>query len=220
MKTIKLFTIMLVACSLSLITSTSVSATSISNELSPIFYQIIEDDEETPTVIQIPQAVTTPLTPSGNLTLVDDIETENEESKQFITVISKNGNYFYIIIDRENDKENVYFLNLVDEYDLLQLLGEEFSMPEPELVEVVVEKEVYVEPVVTETPQPVEQKSSSILPILLLLALGGGGAFYYFKFIKDKDDAPIDNDFDDDDDDMYVDDEEDDNDNQVDDEVE
>ena len=76
------------------------------------------------------------LTPVGNLTLVDDIlqdestasveKLENEQkSKQFITVQSKNGNYFYIIIDRSGDKENVYFLNLVDETDLFALLETE-----------------------------------------------------------------------------------------------
>ena len=62
------------------------------------------------------------LTPDGNLTLIDDIlqagafvsdETERAE-KQFITVQSKNGNYFYLVIDRSGDTEHVYFLNLVD----------------------------------------------------------------------------------------------------------
>lgn len=66
-----------------------------------------------------------PLTPDGNLTLVDDITSE-KTGKQFITVVSKNGNYFYIIIDRDDEGENtVHFLNLVDEADLLNLMDEE-----------------------------------------------------------------------------------------------
>lgn len=70
------------------------------------------------------------LTPDGNLSLIDDIQQvesyasdESElKDKQFITVQSKNGNYFYIVIDRSGDTENVYFLNLVDEADLMALM--------------------------------------------------------------------------------------------------
>ena len=67
---------------------------------------------------------TAALTPNGNLSLVDDVETSDSSSKQFITLQSKNGNYFYLVIDRSGDKENVYFLNLVDEADLMALIDD------------------------------------------------------------------------------------------------
>ena len=168
------------------------------------------------------------LTPVGTLTLIDDIlqdestisveKLENEQkSKQFITVQSKNGNYFYIIIDRSGDKENVYFLNLVDETDLFALLEteEETKETEPETkpapicicedkcitgevntkCEICVVtmkdcggKEVVQAPPVTD-PEPEKQDNSKLLLLLLLLAAGGGGAYWYFKMYKPKQDT-------------------------------
>lgn len=62
--------------------------------------------------------------PDGQLTLVDDFEYTgmdadgNVMSKQFITVQARDGSYFYIIIDRTGETENVHFLNQVDLADL------------------------------------------------------------------------------------------------------
>ena len=78
-------------------------------------------DEKTTTGGMEPEGV--PITPKGNATLVDDFYGD----KQLITVTTKAGNYFYILIDRANeDKEmSVHFLNQVDDADLLALLDEE-----------------------------------------------------------------------------------------------
>ena len=69
-------------------------------------------------------AETQPLTPDGNLEIVDDIV---HEDKQFITVKSRSGAEFYIVIDRSRDSDNVYFLNQVDDVDLFALLEEDSS---------------------------------------------------------------------------------------------
>ena len=52
-----------------------------------------------------PEEPMLPLTPDGNLTLVDDAGSPTKSGKQFITAVTKNGNYFYIIIDRDDKGE-------------------------------------------------------------------------------------------------------------------
>lgn len=134
-------------------------------------------------------------TPDGNLTLVDDLGGITKTGKQFITLVTKNGNYFYLIIDRDNEgSETVHFLNQVDEADLLSLMDEEESAQNqtPEEPE---------ETPVPETPEPEEEssetedmnmetetkKSVNLLPVALLsLALIGGGAAYGWMKLKGK----------------------------------
>ena len=68
------------------------------------------------------------LTPEGNLTLVDDYHTNYSDGsgQQFITLVSKSGNTFYLVIDRNaKGQQTVHFMNLVDEADLLALMEED-----------------------------------------------------------------------------------------------
>lgn len=63
---------------------------------------------------------------NGNLTVV---EQGSNGTQEFYQVQSKNGNTFYIIIDRTKNTENVYFLNQVDEADLMALIGSDDIQP-------------------------------------------------------------------------------------------
>ena len=155
-------------------------------------------------VVEEPE--TPPLTPKGNATLVDDYG----GNKQLITVTTKSGNCFYILIDRAAEGEQtVHFLNQVDEADLMALTetGEATKKPEVcnctekcEAGKVNTSCPVCVtsmtgctgkEPTPTPTEQPEEPKEKggnpgAVLALVLFVLLGGGAAFYYFKFMKPK----------------------------------
>ena len=134
----------------------------------------------------------TALTPEGNMTLVDDIgEEEDKSSQQFITLVTKAGNTFYLIIDRDKDgNQNVHFLNMVDEADLLALMDEEeaakYQEKEPEVTEPAeTEKPQETEPAPEEQKTESEQKKASPLPMIMLLLFvigaAGVGGYLYIK---------------------------------------
>ena len=148
------------------------------------------------------------LTPEGNAALVDDFG----GNKQLITVTTKSGNYFYILIDRANeDKETaVHFLNQVDEADLMALMEDGQSAEKPPVVCNCTEKceagavntkcEVCstdmtgctgkeAEPETPAEPaEPEKKESAGLNPVVLLpvLAVMGGAASPYFQFLKGK----------------------------------
>lgn len=131
-----------------------------------------------------------PLTPDGNLTLVDDVGAESSVGKQFVTLVSKNGNYFYLIIDRD-DKGNstVHFLNQVDEIDLMSLMEKENAeklqaelnqKEEPKVEETQPEEKVEV----IEEHEP-EKPINLLTIVVLVIVMIGGGVFAFMK-IKEK----------------------------------
>ena len=149
-----------------------------------------------------------PVTPEGNATLVDDFYGD----KQLITVTTKAGNYFYILIDRANeDKETaVHFLNQVDDADLQALL--EDGKKEPEVCTCTAKCQAGAvntacpvcknnltacngpepKPPQPEEEKPQEEKPSGmggLVVFFVIVLLGGGAALYFLKFKKEKADT-------------------------------
>ena len=203
-KIIRLFTAMLavVLCT----TAFAVPAFAGGGDGEPYYTETAE-----PEVTEEPQEETTggmepegqPLTPEGNATLVDDFYGD----KQLITVTTKAGNYFYILIDRANEDAEtaVHFLNQVDEADLMALMEDGEAQEAPAVCtctekcqagavntscpvcSVNMSECAGVEPEVEPEPEPEEEKSGgmgALALVLVLLVLGGGGAFAYIKFIR------------------------------------
>ncbi len=167
-----------------------------------------------------------PLEDEGNA-YTRDLLYDKATNKQFITIQTKNGNTFYIVIDYDapiNDEEEqyqTYFLNMVDESDLLALMDEdtvaslttcvcdahceagavnvECPVCKTNMSECTGKVPEPETPVEDDDEQPVEEpkSGSNMGMIIAIVAIAGvgGAAYYYFKFIRGKKNKDEDLDF-------------------------
>ena len=166
----------------------------------PVLPEVVEED-----VVTITDETSGALTPEGNLTLVDDYHTNYSDGsgQQFITLVSKSGATFYLVIDRNSKgAQTVHFMNLVDEADLLALMEEEAAdaytaekeaAAQAELDRLKAEEEAKKaaeEAAASGTETPKENKvtkiASGFLGAVVLIALAAGGIFYVFAKQKQK----------------------------------
>ena len=165
----------------------------------PVLPEVVED------VVTVTDEASGALTPEGNLTLVDDYHTDYSDGsgQQFITLVSKSGNTFYLVIDRNaKGQQTVHFMNLVDEADLLTLMEEDVAdaytaekeaaaQAEQDRLKAEEEaKKAAEETAASGTEQPTENKvtkiASGFLGVVVLIALAAGGSFYAFAKQKQK----------------------------------
>ena len=170
----------------------------------PVLPEVVEED-----VVTVTDETSGALTPEGNLTLVDDYHTNYSDGsgQQFITLVSKSGATFYLVIDRNaKGQQTVHFMNLVDEADLLALMEEDAAdaytaekeaaaQAEQDRLKAEEEaeeeaKKAAEEAAASGTEQPKENKvtkiASGFLGVFVLIALAAGGIFYAFAKQKQK----------------------------------
>lgn len=145
-------------------------------------------------------------TPDGNMSLIDDVQiVVDSEVIEILTVNTRNGNVFYLIIDRSGGEDSVHFLNQVDESDLLALLSDdekaeyESSKAAEESRQESIRAEEESRKAQTETedlPAAIQQPSGSdntvillgILAVLVVILIGGS-AFAVISLIRKKGEA-------------------------------
>ena len=166
----------------------------------PVLEEVVEED-----VVTVTDETSDALTPEGNLTLVDDYHTDYSDGsgQQFITLVSKSGATFYLVIDRNaKGQQTVHFMNLVDEADLLALMEEDAAdaytaekeaaaQAEQDKLKAEEEaKKAAEEAAASGTEQPKENKitkyAATFLGMIALVALAAGGGFYAFMKQKQK----------------------------------
>ena len=160
-------------------------------------------DEED--VVTVTDEETGALTPEGNLTLVDDYHTDYSDGsgQQFITLVSKSGATFYLVIDRNaKGQQTVHFMNLVDEADLLALMEEDaadaYTAEKEAAAQAAQErkqaeedaKKAAEEAAASGTEQTggnkVTKYAATFLGVLALVGLAAGGGIYTFMKQKQK----------------------------------
>ena len=140
---------------------------------------------------------------SGNLSLLDDVSADKAKNLEYMTVQTKSGAVFYLVIDKSADTENVYFLNQVDEFDLMAIMDDtqkqeyESSLKEEpqEVPETPIEDEPTADEPVDEEPQTDLQTNNlalfGVIGVIAALIIGG---YAFMKKKAKKDGADLDED--------------------------
>ena len=145
----------------------------------PVLTAATEEEE----AVTVTDEETGALTPEGNLTLVDDYHTDYSDGsgQQFITLVSKSGATFYLVIDRNaKGQQTVHFMNLVDEADLLSLMEDEDAEA------YTAEKEAAASGSEQTGGNKVTKYAATFLGVLALVGLVAGGGIYTFMKQKQK----------------------------------
>ena len=167
----------------------------------PVLPEIVEEED----TVTVTDETSGALTPEGNLTLVDDYHTNYSDGsgQQFITLVSKSGATFYLVIDRNaKGQQTVHFMNLVDEADLLSLMEDEDADAYTAEKETAAQAEQERKQAEEDAKKAAEEAAASgseqtggnkvtkyaatFLGVLALVGLAAGGGIYTFMKQKQK----------------------------------
>ena len=161
----------------------------------------VSKQTEIPSESEIPDELR-PLTPDGQATVVD--LANESDGKMFYTFKTPAGNVFYLIIDRQRNTDNVYFLSAVTEEDLLALSENAnskgsisiSSIPSPSAIKPEPDGEVEDPDSIDmdNVDPPIQGNNNGMLIFLLIGLVAVGGAGYYFKIVRPKKQACLDDD--------------------------
>lgn len=121
---------------------------------------------------------------SGNGQLSDDISGDN--TKQFLTIQTKNGTTFFMVLDRSSNKENVYMLSMIDENDLAEFIQEAKKSETPSVVLPETETTSSTEEQKKEPKKKADDGNKGTLLVIALLIICSIACCYYVKIMKPK----------------------------------
>ena len=176
--------------------------------LSPVFESVQEegnevsadDDEDDFPDVVTESTVGEPISVDGNADLLDDIQ--DDGTKEFITVTTKNNQTFFIVIDRSNTANNVYMLSMIDEADLKDFLPDEKEeksglflsgkTADNDDTEEITQDKLVNESEVEKAPKEILKKETEpggtmiFLAIVVVAGVLFAGAAYYLKIYRPK----------------------------------
>ncbi len=118
-----------------------------------------------------------PVAPPGAGSVIESTESGG---KEFFTITTQGENVFYLVVDRERETDNVFFLKPVSEADLLSLAG----MPPRPVAEA--PAPAPAEPAPVAAPASDNGGGAGMIVMVIVIVIVGGGAGYYFKIYRPK----------------------------------
>ncbi|GHU45718.1 hypothetical protein FACS1894120_1080 [Clostridia bacterium] len=140
--------------------------------------EIANDNDVKSDEISLPTGA---FTPDGNATVINNV---TDGTKEFFTIKTADDAVFYLVVDRQRNSENVYFLNAVTVDDLVPLAKNGDNIKSTQSNKSTDDNDTSANEKTSEKPAP-ENKESN-LPLIIIAVIAVGGVAYYVKIIRPK----------------------------------